>query len=116
MDIRIERRRLEFDDCHMWSIFANAEDGTELFREDYLPDRFGPILSSQRGDHIGLFISFFSRRQPATWTVWPHSLQRGWLDRTNGDWPRRLPSPSTEAAHISHGGSDGSIGDSPAPQ
>ena len=101
VDIVIDRARLEFDDLHMWSVFANAEDGRELFREDYLHDRFSPILSSQSGHQIGFFISFFSRRQPHTWTVWPHSLQRGWLERTSGDWPRRIPSAPAEAAHVS---------------
>jgi hypothetical protein len=113
-DIVVERRRLEFDDCHMWSIMAHGEDGTELFRDDYLADRFGPILSSQHGEHLGFFISFYSRHQPSTWTVWPHSLTRGWLDRVDGQWPRRLPSPPSLAASVPQGDIDGSIGDSPA--
>ncbi|MGE0449059.1 MAG: GlcNAc-transferase family protein [Vicinamibacterales bacterium] len=121
-DVTIERTRLELDDCHMWSVIANAEDGTELFREDYLSDRFAPILSSQHGDHVQFFIAFFSRRQPHTWTVWPHSLRRGWLDRVDGAWPRRTPSPAADAdpisgvTPISQGGRNGSVGDSPAPR
>ncbi|MGE0521076.1 MAG: GlcNAc-transferase family protein [Candidatus Binatia bacterium] len=95
-DLCIERARLEFDDLHMWGVFANAEDGTELFREDYLRPRYEPILSSQNGDHIGFFIAFFDRRQPHTWTVWPHSARRGWLDRIVGAWPRPTPSQFSE--------------------
>jgi len=97
IDLCIERRRLEFADCHMWGVFANAEDGTELFREDYLRARFEPILSSQRGDHVQFFIAFFARRQPHTWTVWPHSTKRGWLDRIDGVWTRPAPSPPPDA-------------------
>jgi hypothetical protein len=107
VDVCVERRRLDVDDCHMWSIFANAADGTELFRDDYLHQRFMPILSSQRGDHVQFFISMFSRRQPASWTVWPYSLSRGWLERSDGAWPLRLPSPPPADPHIHHQGHDG---------
>ncbi|MDX2170748.1 MAG: GlcNAc-transferase family protein [Deltaproteobacteria bacterium] len=95
-DVWIERARLEFDDLNMWGIFANAADGTELHREDYLRDRYSPILTSQSGDHIGFFISFFDQRRPDRWTVWPHSLQRGWLPRVDGAWPRPAPTPPTD--------------------
>jgi hypothetical protein len=91
IDVYIERERLQFEDCNMWGVFANAEDGTELFREDYLRPKFQEILSSQSGDVIQFFVAFFSQARPHTWTVWPHSLERGWLDRIVGQWPRPQP-------------------------
>lgn len=92
-DVYIERARLESGDCDMWGVFANAEDGTELFREDYMRPRCEEILSSQGPGVIQFFISFFARRQPHKWTVWPHSFKRGWLDRIDGLWPRPTPTP-----------------------
>lgn len=96
-DVYIERARLESDDCNMWGVFANAEDGTELFRDEYFRPRFTEILSSQESDVIQFFVAFFSPRQPHTWTVWPHSLQRGWLERIGGEWPRPAPEPPSAA-------------------
>lgn len=93
IDVFIERARLEIDDCDMWGVFANAEDGSELFRQDYLRPRCEEILAGQRGDHVHFSIAFFDRRRPHTWTVWPHSLERGWLDRIDGRWPPPAPTP-----------------------
>jgi hypothetical protein len=97
-DVWIERARLDVPDCDMWGVFANAEDGTELFREDYLRPRVDEYLSSQQGDHVHFFIAFFGQRAPHRWTVWPHSRKRGWLDRIDGLWPRPMPTPASAAA------------------
>lgn len=92
-DVSIERARLEQGDCDMWAVIANAADGTELFREDYLRPRFEQLLSTQTGSHIQFTMAFFARTRPHTWTVWPHSRRRGWLQRIDGLWPHRAPSP-----------------------
>lgn len=91
-DFFIERARLDLD-CDMWGIFANAADGTELYREEFLRPRVDEVLTSQRGEHIHLFAAFFDKRQPHTWTIWPFSGKRGWLERIDGFWARPLPTP-----------------------
>jgi hypothetical protein len=36
------------------------------------------------GGRIVIERRFRSARQPATWTVWPHSRSGGWLDKVVG--------------------------------
>ena len=103
-DVFVHRAALAHDDCHMWSVFANAEDGTELFREDYLRDRVDHFLTTQSGEMIHFCIAFFDRRRPYTWTVWPYSQKRGWLERVCEPWPHPAPSPPLAVAESCPGG------------
>lgn len=65
-------------DVDFWYVGAHTADGAELFRHD---------LHGAELDHIRRRVPyeqeffFHSPQFPASWTVWPHSRSRGWLDK-----------------------------------
>lgn len=86
-DIHIERDMIADADSSLFlGVFANAADGTELYRMDYPRHQLDEMLRLQTGPHIQILISFFSRSYPVRWTAWTGSSQ-GWKSRVDGDWP-----------------------------
>jgi len=96
-EISVDRARLDCGDCDMWRIFVYAEDGAELFREDYPRSRIDSVLAGQGGDQIQLCVSFCAQRQPHAWMLWPHSTARRRVGPVDGLWPRPVPPPVLEA-------------------
>lgn len=86
--VHIAREQLEQDDPTLFlALFANSADGTEVHRTDYPRERIDELLRTQSGAHIEMLIAFFSAQCPAVWTAWVGSATRGWLQRSDGQWP-----------------------------
>ena len=87
-DILIDRSLMEDEDPTIFfGFFANAADGTELYRLDMDRQGIEECLASQVGPHISVLMAFFSKQLPVRWTAWKGSGRRGWLDRVDGEWP-----------------------------
>jgi hypothetical protein len=87
-DISIDRSLMVDDDPTIFfGFFANAADGTELYRMDMDRQGIEECLASQAGQEISVLMAFFSKKLPARWTAWKGSERRGWLDRVDGEWP-----------------------------
>jgi hypothetical protein len=62
----IERALLQEPDPSSYlAVFANAEDGRELYRMDYPRADIDHMLQTQSGEHLQLLISFCCRTGPA---------------------------------------------------
>ena len=70
-DIAVDRSLVAGEGCR-WRVFAHAEDGTEVFRDDYPDDRAATILAGQSGSTLHLTLAFCGPHIPKTWTLWSH--------------------------------------------
>ncbi|MEZ5285182.1 MAG: WlaTC/HtrL family glycosyltransferase [Vicinamibacterales bacterium] len=85
LDLAIEKRRLPADvhDYHFWYVGVHDAHGLEIVRQDV--DREGVrALLADAGAHAVIRCAFETDRTPASWTVWPVSDTRGWLERIDG--------------------------------
>jgi hypothetical protein len=74
---------LPVDDCHFWYLGLHDAFDEEIFRGDVFgAELFGYVV----GDDPRIVIAreFVSEREPVTWTVWPVSHSRGWLEKISG--------------------------------
>jgi hypothetical protein len=75
--------RAAFIDPSFWYVgFHDAADA-EICREDAHGDELQQLLAGSVGQ-IVIERRFRSARQPAAWTVWPHSRNGGWLEKVVG--------------------------------
>lgn len=65
-------------DVTLWCIAIQDEEGQELYRRDLYP--FDLSLGPEH-QQIIVVIEFPSGRVPSSWTVWPLSRTRGWLNK-----------------------------------
>jgi hypothetical protein len=89
-DIRICVHKNEFpkafeddkvlDDIDFCFVGAHDEAGNELHRKDLTGQQFKNYVNSNNGFIDYRFI-FLSSVAPSSYTVWPHSKSRGWLDK-----------------------------------
>ncbi len=70
------------EDPAFWLVAVQDEDGIEIYRRDFP----GTELETLTADvpRIVLICEFESGIIPVTWTVWPVSRSRGWLQRIKG--------------------------------
>jgi glycosyltransferase involved in cell wall biosynthesis len=65
-------------DCDFWYIGAHNRDGEEIFRQDVTGEEIKCDINVSRWEKV---MEFWCDDAIATWTVWPHSRTKGWLDR-----------------------------------
>ena len=86
-DITVDRALVAADGCR-WRAFAHAEDGTEVFRDDYPADRVAPILAGQPDATLHVTLAFCGPIRPATWTLWAHGpTMDSRRHCVSGSWP-----------------------------
>ncbi|MCB1473765.1 MAG: hypothetical protein H6884_03555 [Rhodobiaceae bacterium] len=68
-------------DVDFWYVGVHDEDGNEMHRADIPADEVARILAQPRAEFIHQYRAY---RKAKTWTVWPHSPQRGWLEKVTG--------------------------------
>jgi hypothetical protein len=66
-----------------WYVGVHDAADVELYRQDAHSDELAGLLT---GDSAAIVIerAFRSAQQPARWTVWPFSLDEGWLEKSVG--------------------------------
>ena len=71
-----------FDDPAFWYVAINDDEGYEIFRRDF--PRAELLTLSGNDPVISLICEFQAGIVPATWSVWPVSRSKGWLQRITG--------------------------------
>lgn len=68
----------DVDDFDFWYVGAHSQDNVELFRHDLQGAELDTFLLDQtcRREFV-----FHSPQFVKSWTVWPHSASRGWLEK-----------------------------------
>lgn len=80
--IRIPKTLLEgTDDCDFWFVGVHDNGGGEIFRDDLASDRIALLTETSTGPNVEFAFRYRSVQPAATWTVWPHSPDRGWLQK-----------------------------------
>ncbi len=69
------------EDIDFWYVGAQDQSGVELVRQDLTLDRLRQ-LRAQHEPQVTL--RYRSMSEAVSWTIWPHSRRRGWLDRITG--------------------------------
>lgn len=81
-DVRICIHRNELgellDDYDFWYVGAHDENYEEIFRKDAQANEIQQYIKNEWIDYRLIFLS---NKKPKSYTVWPHSVSRGWLDR-----------------------------------
>jgi len=73
-------RRLLDQGCDVVGVFVNAEGGSELLRVDLDAADLAALFEHQPGPLVRLDLDVLGAEVPATWTVWPHRSDTGWLE------------------------------------
>jgi len=68
------------DDITFCFVGAHDKDGEEIYRKDLSADEFNNYLKSENG-FIDYRMIFLSSKRPTSYTVWPHSESKGWLEK-----------------------------------
>ena len=88
-DLRIDIDRAIIggnDDANFWYVGFHDAAGDEIYREDAPEAELAAALAGY-GPAVSLWRAFESIREPVSWTVWPHSRSRGWLEQIRGPCP-----------------------------
>jgi len=70
-------------DPHFWYIGFHDANDAEIHREDAADPELSTLMAHGEAE-IVIGRRFVSARRPASWTVWPVSRSRGWLDKIVG--------------------------------
>lgn len=69
---------IDVDDFDFWYVGAHSSHEVELFRQDLHGAELQAFLDGRPHQWE---LTFYSSQFVDSWTVWPHSASRGWLDR-----------------------------------
>lgn len=85
LSLAIEKSRLPegLSDYRFWYVGVHDKESQEIFRQDADRDEVRKLLADPSPVAL-LQRSFDTERVPVSWTVWPVSESRGWLDRIDG--------------------------------
>jgi hypothetical protein len=85
LDLAIEKSRLPADvaDYHFWYVGVHDAWGQEIYRADADRREVATLLATDQ-PHAVVSRQFETDRIPATWTVWPVSDSKGWLEKIEG--------------------------------
>ena len=70
----------DLDDYDFFYVGAHDEDGNEIYRKDLTKDEIYKYLKSPNG-FIDYRMIFLSSKRPASYTVWPHSESKEWMEK-----------------------------------
>lgn len=70
----------EADDISFCFVGAHDENGDEIYRKDLTTEEYNTYLASENG-FIDYRLIFLSSKIPVSYTVWPCSESKGWLDK-----------------------------------
>ncbi len=80
--ILVRRDKLPpLNDVDFWYVGLHDKAGTELVRQDMLPNSIEQVLHK---DRVRFDLNYSSASKAASWTIWPHSASRGWLRKITG--------------------------------
>jgi hypothetical protein len=71
------------DDPYFWYVGIHDANNEEIHRRDLSEQDLSKVLRGT-ASQIVIERDFESTRKPVTWTVWPYSRSKGWLDKLQG--------------------------------
>jgi hypothetical protein len=85
--IDVYKPTLSESDYNVWAVAFEDEDGNEIYRQDASSEEISNIMSIpfEQDAFVHVWRSFYSKTPPKKWIVWPHSTEKGWMDRLTGD-------------------------------
>jgi hypothetical protein len=85
LSLAIEKSRLPqgLADYRFWYVGVHDRDSREIFRQDADREEVAKLLADP-SPVVLLHRPFDTEQVPATWTVWPVSESRGWLEKIEG--------------------------------
>lgn len=88
-DVRILINKKEdlkevLDDYDFWYLGTHDADGKEVFRKDKLEGEISTLLRGS-GEWLDFRFIYLSNHIAKTYTVWPHSKSKGWLNKITKD-------------------------------
>jgi hypothetical protein len=69
------------DDMDFWYVGVHDSAGHELFRQDLVPEQIYALLCQEQPSFT---FRYRAASRAHTWTVWPHSQSRAWLESITG--------------------------------
>lgn len=69
------------DDFDFWYVGAHDENGDEIFRKDFVKNEIYEYIKETSNGWIDRRFIFLANHIPKTYTVWPHSESKGWLNK-----------------------------------
>lgn len=73
-------------DYLFFGIFFHDKEGNEMYRQDANEEEVRNILASTPPDKqwINIWRQFHTEKKPYSWTVWPYTKSKGWMDKIEG--------------------------------
>lgn len=86
MCIDIHKPEFTETDYNVWVIAFEDKDGNEIYRHDAPEAEIKHILSVpyEQDKFVHIWRNFYSDAYPVSWVVWPHSVEKGWMNRMTG--------------------------------
>lgn len=66
------------DDYDFWYVGCHDAEGNEIYRQDALPHEIKEYI---KNEFIDFRLKYLDNRHPVSFTVWPHSASKGWLNK-----------------------------------
>jgi hypothetical protein len=101
IDVGVDKRKLpaDVDDYLFWFIGFHDAAGEEIYRSDADQAEVRQFLDAPEPVAV-VRRAFESEREPVSWTVWPYSATKGWLDKVQGPAPARDPDATPVPARL----------------
>ena len=80
-EIKLDKTNLTEPDYNFWAVIFHNEKGDEIFRKDADKLEIQSLLSK---DNIKIKRSFLAYQTPKTWTVWPYTESKTWVEKFTG--------------------------------
>ena len=80
-EIKLDKTNLTEPDYNFWAVIFHNEKGDEIFRKDADKLEIQSLLSR---DNIKIKRSFLAYQTPKTWTVWPYTESKTWVEKFTG--------------------------------
>jgi len=80
-EIKLNKEDFKESDYDFWAVIFHNNDGEEVFRKDADTTEIQILLNM---DHLKIRRSFLSYQKPKSWTVWSHSISKGWDKEIKG--------------------------------
>lgn len=80
--ILIHKNELPKDvsDYNFWYVGCHDKDGNEVFRKDKIKSEIDQLLANS-GEWLDFRLIYLSNNTATTYTVWPHSASKGWMNK-----------------------------------
>jgi hypothetical protein len=81
-EINIDKKKLVDDDYDFWAITFHDKNNKEIYRKDTDINETRELMNN---NEIKIFRKFVTNETPKSWSVWLHSLSKGWTNQIVGN-------------------------------